>query len=89
MFQDADAKNEGDAGDFIKAGEDGMVLEDDPNDDSVTEAIAEAAEETELECIAEVAEENEGVLACHPKCHRNPGQSLQQRHADSELFTAM
>ena len=39
--------------------EEEMILEDDPNDDGVMEAIAEAAQEAELECIAEVAEENE------------------------------
>ena len=43
--------------------EEEMILEDDPNDDGVMEAIAEAAQEAELECIAEVAEENEGALA--------------------------
>ena len=43
--------------------EEEMNLEDDPNDDGVMEAIAEAAQEAELECIAEVAEENEGALA--------------------------
>ena len=40
-----------------------MILEDDPNNDGVMEAIAEAAQEAELEHIAEVAEENEGALA--------------------------
>ena len=43
--------------------EEEMILEDDPNDDGVMEAIAEAAQEAELERIAEVAEENEGALA--------------------------
>ena len=43
--------------------EEEMILEDDPNDDGVMEAIAEATQEAELECIAEVAEENEGALA--------------------------
>ena len=42
--------------------EEEMILEDDPNDDGVMEAIAEAAQEAELKCIAEVAEENEGAL---------------------------
>ena len=40
-----------------------MILEDDPNDDGIMEAIAEATQEAELECIAEVTEENEGALA--------------------------
>ena len=56
-------KNEEHAGDSIEAGEDEIVLEDDPNDDSITEAIAEVAQKAELQCIAEVQEENEGVLA--------------------------
>ena len=43
--------------------EEEMILEDDPNDDGVIEAIAEAAQEAELERIAEVTEENEGALA--------------------------
>ena len=43
--------------------EEEMILEDDPNDDGVMEAIAEAAQEAEVERIAEVTEENEGALA--------------------------
>ena len=43
--------------------EEEMILEDDPNDDGVMEAIPEAAQEAELERIAEVTEENEGALA--------------------------
>ena len=43
--------------------EEEMILEDDPNDDGVMEAIAKAAQEAEVERIAEVAEENEGALA--------------------------
>ena len=43
--------------------EEEMILEDDPNDDGVMEAIAEAAQEAELIHIAEVTEENEGALA--------------------------
>ena len=62
VFQDADAESEEDAGDSIKVGEDEIVLEDDPNDVGIAKAIAEAAQEAELEHIAEVAEENEGVL---------------------------
>ena len=63
IFQDADAENEEDGGDSIEVGKDEMILEDDPNDDSIAKAIAEAAQEAELENIAEVAEENKGVLA--------------------------
>ena len=40
-----------------------MVLKDNPNDDGIAKAIAEAAQEAELEHIAEVEEENKGVLA--------------------------
>ena len=56
--RDANAENEEDAGDSIEAGEDEMVLENDPNDDGVAKAIAEVAQKAELECIAEVAEES-------------------------------
>ena len=41
--------------------EEEMILEDDPNDDGIMEAITEATQEAELEHIAEVAEENEVV----------------------------
>ena len=40
-----------------------MILEDDPNEDGIAEAIAETAQEAELECILKIKEENEGVLA--------------------------
>ena len=40
-----------------------MILEDDPNDDGIVEAIAEATQEAELEHILEIEEENKGVLA--------------------------
>ena len=50
-------------GDSTEVGEDEMILEDDPNDAGIAEAIAEAAQEAELERILEGEEENEGVLA--------------------------
>ena len=43
--------------------EEEMILEDDPNDDGIMEAVAEATQEAELEHIVEVTEENEGALA--------------------------
>ena len=56
-------ENEEEEGDLIEVAEEEMILEDDPNDDGVVEAIVEATQEAELERIAEVAEENEGALA--------------------------
>ena len=56
-------ENEEEGGDSIEVAKEEMILEYDPNNDSVMEAIAEATQEAELEHIAEVAEENEGALA--------------------------
>ena len=56
-------ENEEEGGDSIEVGKDEMILEDDPNDDGFAEAIAEAAQETEVKRILEVEEENKGVLA--------------------------
>ena len=44
VFQDADVENEEEGGDSIEVGNDEMILEDDPNDDGIAEAIAEAAQ---------------------------------------------
>ena len=55
--------NEEEGGDLIEVAKEEMILEDDPNDDGIMEAIAEATQEAELEHIAEVTEENEGALA--------------------------
>ena len=56
-------ENEEEGGDSIEVAKEEMIFEDDPNDDGIMEAIAEAAQEAEFERIAEVAEENEGALA--------------------------
>ena len=56
-------ENKEEGGDSIEMAKEEMILEDDPNDDGIMEAIAEATQEAELERIAEVAEENEGALA--------------------------
>ena len=48
-------ENKEEGGDLIEVAEEEMILEDDRNDDSIMEAIAEAAQEAELEHIAEVA----------------------------------
>ena len=37
-----------------------MVLEDDPTNDGIVEAITETGQEAEIEHIAEVQEENKG-----------------------------
>ena len=56
-------ENNEEEGDLIEVAEEEMILEDDPNNDGIVEAIAEDAQEAELERIAEVTEENEGALA--------------------------
>ena len=56
-------ENEEEGGDSIEVAKEEMILEDDPNNDGVVEAIAEATQEAELERITEITEENEGALA--------------------------
>ena len=56
-------ENKEEGGNLIEVAKEEMILEDDPNDDGIIEAIAEAAQEAKLERIAELTEENEGALA--------------------------
>ena len=48
---------------MIEVGEGEMILEDNPNNDSIAKAIAEATQEAEMEHLAEFEEENKGALA--------------------------
>ena len=76
-------ENKEEGGDLIEVAKEEMILEDDPNNDGIMEAIAEAAQEAELECIAEVAEENEGALANISMSSKTSQESAMESAAET------
>ena len=77
-------KNEEEGGDSIEVAKEEMILEDDTNDDGIVEAIAEAAQEAELEHMAEVTEENEGALSNISMSSNTSQESVTELAADTQ-----